>query len=110
MTNSQNRSRIPGFYNLPIDQRTKELVRRGGLTKEDIDTLMGKEVFGLVSLCVREEDAHKINGEMDLEELLCVVDAVVDLNVTERLVKKVKSLVGTFQLIKTDALPTTHTK
>ncbi len=42
MKNSQNRSRIPGFYNLTLDERISEIARRGELTAEDIAALKGE--------------------------------------------------------------------
>jgi hydroxymethylglutaryl-CoA reductase len=41
MNNSRNRSRIPGFYNLTLEERISELARRGDLTAEDIAALKG---------------------------------------------------------------------
>jgi hydroxymethylglutaryl-CoA reductase len=41
MTEPQNRSRIPGFYNLTIDQRRTELAQAGLLTPEQLAALSG---------------------------------------------------------------------
>jgi hydroxymethylglutaryl-CoA reductase len=43
MNNAQNRSRIPGFYNLTLDERISELARRGDLTTEELAALSGDE-------------------------------------------------------------------
>jgi len=42
MTKSQNRSRIPGFYNLSMDERMAELAVRGELSPEDVTTIQGE--------------------------------------------------------------------
>lgn len=42
MSNSQNRSRIPGFYNLPLEQRVEELAGIARLTPEEIKILSGE--------------------------------------------------------------------
>jgi len=42
MTKSQNRSRIPGFYNLSMDERMAELAGRGELSPEDVTTIQGE--------------------------------------------------------------------
>jgi len=39
---SQDRSRIPGFYNLSLDERGAELIRRGWLTPEELCILSGE--------------------------------------------------------------------
>jgi len=41
MTNNKKRSRIPGFYNLPVAERINELVNLAGLTQDDQDILTG---------------------------------------------------------------------
>ena len=38
MTDSTEQSRIPGFYNLTLEDRTAELIRRGVLTQQDVTT------------------------------------------------------------------------
>lgn len=35
-------SRIPGFYNMPLEERKARLAEAGGLTMEDVDALTGK--------------------------------------------------------------------
>ncbi len=47
MTDSHNLSRIPGFYNLPLEERHAELASRGILTPEDIATLSGESGLSL---------------------------------------------------------------
>ena len=63
MKNSQNRSRIPGFYNLTLDERTSELARRGGLTAEEIATL--KSEAGLTL----DQAQHMIENVIGLHPL-----------------------------------------
>jgi len=41
MTKTKNRSRIPGFYNFPLDQRVAEIALRAGLTPDEIEVLKG---------------------------------------------------------------------
>ena len=41
MTDDKNLSRIPGFYNLPVEERIVELVKRAGLSQGDQEILMG---------------------------------------------------------------------
>lgn len=41
MTFTQDRSRIPGFYKLTLDEKWNELIRRGWLTPEDRKVLSG---------------------------------------------------------------------
>lgn len=42
MTTSQHSSRLPGFYNLTLEERHAELLRQTGLTYEELGALSGK--------------------------------------------------------------------
>jgi hydroxymethylglutaryl-CoA reductase len=42
MAENSTSSRIPGFYNLTLEQRLAELTRLGELSAEDVDVLLGK--------------------------------------------------------------------
>ena len=42
MISTQDQSRIPGFYNLSLDEKWDELIRRGWLTAEERNVLSGK--------------------------------------------------------------------
>ena len=63
MTDSQNQSRIPGFYNLPLKERHTELARRGILTPDDIATLGGESGLSL------EQAQHMIENVIGLHSL-----------------------------------------
>ena len=63
MTNSQNNSRIPGFYNLTLKERHAELARRGILTLDDIATLGGESGLSL------EQAQHMIENVIGLHSL-----------------------------------------
>ena len=54
-------------------------------------TALGDRIPGMIELCVRLEDRPKI-AEMDAEDALSVLDAAVELNMSEGLVGKVKAL------------------
>ncbi len=43
------KSRIPGFYNLPLDQRAAEIIRRADLSPDEILALTGEAGLNLVS-------------------------------------------------------------
>jgi hypothetical protein len=58
--------------------------------------VMGERAIGLIELSVRQEDAPKLK-DLDAEELVDLLDAVLELNLTEKFLKKVKSLVARFQ-------------
>jgi hydroxymethylglutaryl-CoA reductase len=60
---SQKRSRIPGFYNLPLDERTTELARAAGLRPEDIATLKGETNLSL------DQAQHMIENVVGLHPL-----------------------------------------
>jgi hydroxymethylglutaryl-CoA reductase len=63
MTDSQNSSRIPGFYNLPLEERRSELGSRGALTPEDLAALSGENGLSL------EQAQHMIENVVGLYSL-----------------------------------------
>lgn len=63
MKNFQNRSRIPGFYNLTLEERISELARRGELTVEDIAVLKGEASLTL------DQAEHMIENVVGLHPL-----------------------------------------
>lgn len=63
MGNIQNRSRIPGFYNLTLDERTAELAKRGGLTHNDVAALKGETGLSL------DQAQHMIENVVGLHPL-----------------------------------------
>jgi hydroxymethylglutaryl-CoA reductase len=63
MTDLADRSRIPGFYNLTLEERTAELVRRGVLAQEDIDNLQGNPGLSL------EQAQHMIENVVGIHPL-----------------------------------------
>ncbi|MBE9473840.1 MAG: 3-hydroxy-3-methylglutaryl-CoA reductase, partial [Chloroflexi bacterium] len=42
MTSTQHNSRIPGFYNLSLEERHAELLRHAELTPEELAALTGE--------------------------------------------------------------------
>ena len=71
--------------------------------------ILGDRVLGLVELSVRAEDRPKV-ATLDADELLDVLDAVLELNLTEKLTKKVQSLMGRLKPLSTAGVPTTPLK
>ena len=71
--------------------------------------VLGKKVMGLVDLSVREEDRSKL-ADLDAEELMDVLEAVVSLNLTEKLIKKVQGLTERFKQLSTVVRLTTPLK
>jgi hydroxymethylglutaryl-CoA reductase len=63
MKNLQNRSRIPGFYNLTLEERISELARRGELTVADIAVLKGEAGLTL------DQAEHMIENVVGLHSL-----------------------------------------
>jgi hydroxymethylglutaryl-CoA reductase len=63
MPTALNRSRIPGFYNLTLDERIAELVRRGVLAPEEIATLKGETGLSL------DQAQHMIENVVGLHSL-----------------------------------------
>jgi hydroxymethylglutaryl-CoA reductase len=63
MPTALNRSRIPGFYNLTLDERIEELVRRGVLAPEEIATLKGEPGLSL------DQAQHMIENVVGLHSL-----------------------------------------
>jgi hydroxymethylglutaryl-CoA reductase len=63
MTDSTERSRIPGFYNLTLNERAAELVRRGVLSQKDMATLQGGPGLTL------EQAQHMIENVVGLHSL-----------------------------------------
>ncbi len=61
--NDRGSSRIPGFYNLPLDERRAEIARRGGLTPEEMAALGGEG--GLTA----EQADHMIENVVGLHAL-----------------------------------------
>lgn len=59
-------------------------------------SVLGSKVTGIVELSVREEDRNKIR-DLDAEEFLDVLEGVLELNLTEKLIKKVQSLTAKFR-------------
>ncbi|MGH9461999.1 MAG: hypothetical protein ACRD1X_12320 [Vicinamibacteria bacterium] len=54
--------------------------------------LLGGRIVDLIRLSVRPEDAEKVTEELPLEDVLTLLEAVVELNLTEGLQKKAASL------------------
>lgn len=63
MTSARNQSRIPGFYNLSLDERAAELIQRGWLTPEAINTLRGVSGLSL------DQAQHMIENVVGLHAL-----------------------------------------
>jgi len=63
MNDFQNRSRIPGFYNLTLEERVAELVGRGELTAQDIEVLTGETGLTL------DQAQHMIENVVGLHAL-----------------------------------------
>jgi hydroxymethylglutaryl-CoA reductase len=63
MPTAPNRSRIPGFYDLTLDQRISELCRRGVLTPEEVATLKGETGLSL------DQAQHMIENVVGLHSL-----------------------------------------
>jgi hypothetical protein len=72
-------------------------------------SVLGEKVLGLVELSVRLEDRAKIK-DMDGEEFLDVLEAVMDLNLTESFIKKVKGLMAKLKPLSTGNGPNTQSK
>lgn len=62
--------------------------------------VLGSKVLGLVELSVRPEDRSKI-AALDADELVDVLDAVIELNLTEKFTKKIQSLMERFKPLST---------
>jgi hypothetical protein len=62
--------------------------------------VLGDKVLGLVELSVRPEDRDKIK-DLDADELVDVLDAVIELNLTEKFTKKIQSLMERFKPLST---------
>lgn len=63
MAETQSASRIPGFYNLSLEQRLAELGRRGDLTSEELAALSGQAGLS------REQADHMIENVIGLHAL-----------------------------------------
>lgn len=63
MTSKSHSSRIPGFYNLSLDERLRELAKREDLTSEDLAVLSGQ-----AGLTVEQAD-HMIENVVGLQSL-----------------------------------------
>jgi hydroxymethylglutaryl-CoA reductase len=63
MTDSQKTSRIPGFYNLTLEERWSELTQRGLLASEDLAILKGESGLSL------EQAQHMIENVVGLHTL-----------------------------------------
>lgn len=62
--------------------------------------VLGEKVLGLVELSLRAEDRPKVK-DLDAEEFLDVLEAVIDLNLTDSLIKKVKGLMAKLKPLQT---------
>jgi hydroxymethylglutaryl-CoA reductase len=63
MDTKSHSSRIPGFYNLPLEQRLTELAQRGELSAEDLAALNGKRGLSI------EQADHMIENVVGLYSL-----------------------------------------
>ena len=54
--------------------------------------IFGARMIPLLQLCVREEDASKISDELPFEDVISILEAVIDLNLTEGFQKKAVGL------------------
>jgi hydroxymethylglutaryl-CoA reductase len=63
MNDGQKKSRIPGFYNLTLDERMAKLVSRGELTAQDTETLSGDKGLTI------EQAQHMIENVVGLHSL-----------------------------------------
>lgn len=54
--------------------------------------LLGKEMFYVMKLSVVEEDRKQITEEMDAEDAMTLIEVVMEMNLSELFVKKVKAL------------------
>lgn len=71
--------------------------------------VLGEKVLGLVELSVRPEDRARIPG-LDAEEFLDVMEAVIDLNLSDSFLKKVRGLMEKLRPLSTASGPNTLSK
>lgn len=71
--------------------------------------VLGEKVLGLVELSVRLEDRPRIK-DLDAEEFLDVMEAVIDLNLSDSFLKKVRGLMEKLRPLSTVSGPNTLSK
>jgi hypothetical protein len=64
--------------------------------------LLGEKLMPLMQASVRTEDASKVTDDLAPEDVISILEAVIDLNMTEGLTKKAQGLWRRFARIKTE--------
>ncbi len=59
--------------------------------------LLGGQMLGVVRLSVEKDQRHLVTGEMDVDDVMTLVDAVLEMNMTETLTKKTLALWKRFE-------------
>ena len=59
--------------------------------------LLGGQMLGVVRLSVEKDQRHLVTAEMDVEDVMVLVDAVLEMNMTETLTKKTLALWTRFE-------------
>ena len=75
------------------EERASKL--RGKNTLEVVATaldVLGDEMIPFLKVCVREKDADKVTDQLAPEDVIGLLEAVIDLNMTEGLTKKALGL------------------
>lgn len=57
----------------------------------------GEKVISFLKLCVRQEDDEKVTPDLDLEDVVAMLAATIELNFTEGFKKKAQRLMGAFR-------------
>lgn len=76
---------------------------RGKNTLEVVSTaldLFGEEMIPFLKVSVREKDADKVTEDLEVEDVLTILEAVIELNMKEGLTKKVLGLWKQFTRVK----------
>jgi len=82
------------------DSTLREMGKDARAAATNMIQVLGEKVLGLVELCVRQEDRPKIK-DLDAEEFVDVLEAVIDLNLSDSFLKKVKGLMARLKPLST---------